>query len=160
MSKRDQYTPEADGVGFDPGATTLTSDNTGDAIRELAVTVGVSASPGFSFGRSGNVTAGTWFSTVGGVPSNKAGITVALSNPEVTKVYVANEDISTFDVEVYEHQGNEIGLTLIGTVNVVASRSASFTVSYAVTSGEQLAVKIVNGSAKNCNIGLQLKGNV
>lgn len=32
---RDEFTPEADGVGFDPTGTDLTSDTAGEAIREL-----------------------------------------------------------------------------------------------------------------------------
>lgn len=145
---------------FDPTGSTLISTNAEDAIKELANTVGVSASPGYGFGRSGNVVSGTWFVTVGSVPSNKAGITIALNNPMIMQVFVANEDINTFNIEIYQHQGNEINLTLLGTVNVVAARSANFDVAFPATSGYQLAVKLVGGSAKNCNVGLQLKGSV
>jgi hypothetical protein len=145
---------------FDPTGSTLTSLNVEDAIKELANTVGVSASPGFNFGRSGNLPANTWLNVTGSVPSNRAGITVALNSPEITQVFVANEDVGTFDVEIYEHEGNEVNLTLLGTVNIVSARSASFSTSIVVTSGRQLAIKISSGAAKNCNVGLQLKGNV
>lgn len=152
--------PDGDSVSFDPTGTDLISETTGEAIRELAATVGVSASPGFNFGRSGNLTATTWLQVTGSVPSNRAGITVALNNPEVTQIYIANENVSTFNITVYEHEGDEVNLTALGTVNVVSTRSATFDVSYMVTSGRQLAVAITSGAAKNLNVGLQLKGNV
>lgn len=157
---RNYKSPEGDSVAFDNTGTTLTSETTGEAIRELANTVGVSASPGFSFGRSGNSSSGTWLLVTGSVPSNRAGITVALNNPQITQVFIANENISTFDIGIYEHEGDEINLTLLETVSVVSSRSASFAVSVAVTAGRQLATRITSGSARNVNVGLQLKGNV
>jgi len=160
MSVRDKFGTDADAVSFDPEATGLTSETSGEAIRELSATVGVSASPGFNFGRSGNSSTNTWLTVTGSVPSNKAGITVALQNPEITQVFIANETISTFDISVYEHEGDEVNLTLLDTVSVVAARSASFAVSVAVTQGRQLATRVTSGSAKNVNVGLQLKGNV
>lgn len=152
--------PTDDSIPFDPGTTDLTSDSVGDAIRELAATVGVSASPGFNFGRSGNNSSGTWLQVTGSVPSNRAGITVALTNPEITQVYIANENISTFDVGIYEHEGDEVNLTLLGTVSVVSARTGTFAVSISVTSGRQLATRITSGTSRNCNVGLQLKGSI
>lgn len=160
MNRKDYLNPNAESVPFDGTGTDLLSTEVGPAIRELAETVGVSASPGFQFGRSGNLPSNTWLGVVGGVPSNKAGITVALSNPIITQIFVASEEIDTYDVEVFEHEGNEVNLTSLGTVSIVASRSGSFSVSFSVTSGRQLACKIINGSAKNCNVGLQLQGSV
>lgn len=146
----------ASSVPFDNTGTDFEADNVQDALTE----VGASASPGFNFGRSGNISSNTWLQTTGGVPSNRAGITVALTTAEVKEIFVANQDISTFNIEVYEHEGDEINLTLLGTVSVVSARSASFTVSYTVTSGRQLAVKLSTGSAKNLNVGLQLSGSI
>lgn len=152
--------PEADSIPFDVGTTDLTEEQVGPAIRELAATVGVSASPGFNFGKSANVSVGTWLQVTGGVPSNRAGITVALAGPTITNIYIANEDISTFDIQVYEHEGNEVNLTALGSpISVTAARSATAAVSIPVTSGRQLAVRLVSGSAKNLNVGLQLSGS-
>lgn len=158
--RRNYVGPEADSVPFDGTGTDLLSETTGEAIRELAATVGVSASPGFNFGKSANVSVGSWLQVTGGVPSNRAGITVALNNPTITQIYIANEDVSTFTITVYEHEGNEINLTVLGSVNVVSARSGSFGVSFPITSGRQLAVRLTAGSAKNLNVGLQLQGNV
>ena len=145
---------------FNPSGTDLIATDVESAIKELAATVGVSASPGFSFGRSGNNSNGTWLLVTGSVPSNRAGITVALSNPVITQVFIANENINTFDITIFEHEGDEINLTSLGTVSVVASRSATFDVNFPLTSGRQLAVQITSGSARNVNVGLQLQGSV
>lgn len=161
MSRGPIYqSPESESIPFDNSGSSLTEEQVGPAIRELANTVGVSASPGFNFGRSANVGNNTWLLVTGSVPSNKAGITVALNNPEITQIYIANEEINTFDITIYEHEGDEVNLTSLGTVSVVNKRSDSFPVSYTVTSGRQLAVRVTSGSAKNLNVGLQLKGNV
>ena len=162
---------EIDGVEFDtpceyePQAEDVAFDNTGtdfDAVtvQEALVEAGASASPGFNFGRSANVGSGTWLLVTGSVPSNRSGITIALANAEVKAVFVANQDINTFDISIYEHEGDEINLTLLGTVTVTAARSASFAVSYAATTGRQLAVRLTSGSAKNVNVGLQISGSL
>lgn len=152
--------PDSDSVSFDPTGTDLISQTSGEAIRELATTLGVSASPGFQFGRGGNLAANTWLNVVGGVPSNRAGITVSLTNPIITNVYVASENADTYDVDIYEHEGDEVNLTLLGSVSVISTRSDTFSVSIIATEGRQLAARIVNGSAKNCNVGLQLQGSI
>lgn len=156
MAKRDEFTSVATQVPFDNTGTDFTAENVQDALVE----VGASASPGFNFGRSANVGTGTWLLVTGSVPSNRSGITVALSNAEVKEIYVANQDVSTFDITVYEHEGDETNLTSLGTVSITSSRSASFAVSYTVTTGRQLAVRLTSGSAKNLNVGLQLSGSV
>lgn len=143
-------------IPFDNSTNDFDSDNVQEAIEEI----GASASPGFNYGRSGNVSSNTWLLIVGTVPSNKAGITIALSNATISKVYIANEDINTFNIELYSHDGNEVNLTLLDTVSIVSARSATFTLNTAITTGKQLAVKLSTGSAKNLSVGVQLKGGV
>ena len=151
-----EYEPQAEDIAFDNTGTDFTADTVQDALTEA----GASASPGFNFGRAGNASAGTWLQITGGVPSNKAGITVALTNAEIKGIFVANENISTFDLEIYEHEGDSINLTLLDTVSIVTARSASFSVMVPVTTGRQLAIQISSGTAKNINVGLQLSGSV
>lgn len=151
--------PDAIDIDFDPTGSDLVSTNVEDAIKETTSLTQVSASPGFTWGRSGNIPSNTWLLN-DTVPSNKAGRTVALAGPEVTNVFVANEDINTFDIEIFEHQGDEVGLTSLGTVNIVSARSADFVVSFPATKGRQIAIKLSSGSAKNCVVGLQLKGSI
>ena len=115
-----------------------------------------SASPGFTWGRSGNLPSGTWLLN-DTVPSNRAGRTVMFSGLTITDIFVGSEDADTYTLSIYSHEGNEINLTLLGTVSVVASRSSRFTVSFPVTESLQLAALVSAGSAKNLVAGLVLK---
>ena len=149
---------DADQEVFDPTGTDLTSTNTGDAIRELAQNVGQSASPGFSWGRSGNLSTNTWLQNEG-VNSNRAGRTVTFTSPEITRIFVATEDPDTYTITIYEHEGDQINLTSLTTLSAVASRTAdSGAITVAMTSGRQLAVRITSGSAKNMVVGMTLAG--
>ena len=129
------------------------------AIEELCDKASVSASPGFTFSSPGNASPNTWMQ-VGAVISNKTGINFSLYNGELFQLSVSNENINTFDVELYEHDGTTF--TLLTTVSVVAARSDTFdsgdfgTVN--ITQGLELAAKIVGGNAKNPVVQLIAKG--
>jgi hypothetical protein len=130
------------------------------AVDTLYQQAAVSASPGFTWGRSGNVVANTWLLN-DSVPSNKAGRTTMIGSGVIERVSVGTEDLNTYDLEIYEHDGNEIGLTLLHTVNVVSTRSQQFsTPNIAITQGKQIAIKLSTGSAKNIVIGLIAKGTI
>jgi len=126
-------------------------------FKDLTSVVASSASPGFSFGRSGKIPSNTWLSCET-VPSNKAGRYVYISNAIIKKIFVSNELTSTFSVEVYHHLGKGASLTLLGSVNIVASKGGAFSVNFSVPTGVQLALKIGTGSAKNVVSGLELQG--
>lgn len=146
-------------VPFDNTSNGFNAEDVQAAIEEVSDSVQTSASPGFSFGRSGNVSSGTWLQNEG-VPSNRAGRWVYINNAEVTAVFVANENVSTFSLEVYYHDGGGVNLTLIGTVNVVAAYGNKFPTSFAVPTDKQLAIKLASGSGKNVIAGLELRGTV
>jgi hypothetical protein len=111
-----------------------------------------------SFGAAGNAS-NKYLDRAGGVPSNKAGIPVDLFNAELVSIDAANENIGTFDVEVYTHDGNSINETLIYTLNVVSSRRASqLGLSISIPTSKQLSTKIINGSAKNVGVTCLVKG--
>ena len=150
---------EAQNVVFDPTGSELVATDVDAAIRELDDQVGVSASPGFSWGRSGNSSSGTWLQN-DGVVSNRTGRTINLVDPVITAVSIANENIRTFDISFYEHDGDSINLTLIGTVSVVAARSLNAFVNLSVTQGKQLSVQVTSGSGTNIVVGVQLSGTV
>jgi hypothetical protein len=158
MSIRDIFSYVARQVFFDNSANGFVADNVQEAIEETKV----SASPGFGFGRSGNSASNTWLLRTGSVPSNKTGVSLGISNPQLKQIDVSNENISTFDIAIYEHEGDEINLTLLTTVSITGSRTASFTVSdfgtVDATQGRQLAVRIVNGSARNLGVDVTLIG--
>lgn len=149
-------------AGFDPSGTPLTSTTIGDAIRETITVVGASASPGFSFGRSGSLSQNTWLRRVGNVPSNRAGVTLDIGSPVITRVACANRNVETYDVEIYEHEGNSLNLTLLGTVTVTGATSGSFAVSFAATQGRQLAVKLgstATGKVRDLGVDITLQGS-
>lgn len=156
MSLRDYFVQVARSIFFDNSTNGFTSDNVQEAIEEI----GASASPGFSFGRSSTTGAGTWLLRVGSIPSNKTGIPLGISSPVITNIQVGNEVISTFDIEIYEHEGNEVNLTLLTTVSIVSSRTAVFSINISATSGRQLAAKVSSGSGKNIGVDIILKGDV
>ena len=158
---RDFFGPTAEGVPFDPtNCDNIDEENVQGAMEDLCGVVATSASPGYSYGRPGNAPNNTWLYRPGSVPSNRTGITVGFTDPVITRVTVANENINTFDITLYEHEGDEINLTSLGTVSVVASRSGEFPVSFAMTQGRQLAVRITSGSAKNVGVDIQLSGSL
>ncbi|MCP3684543.1 MAG: hypothetical protein GY861_17900 [bacterium] len=129
----------------------------GSPGRYFQDTLSVSASPGFTWGRSGNVASGTWLLN-DTVPSNKAGRLNFLIDAEVISIFVSSETVSTFDVSVYEHSGGVP--SLVGTVSVVAQRGGDFTVSLPLTTGQEIAVQISSGSAKNPQVGLIINGGL
>ena len=145
----------ADNVYFDNSGSGITADTVADALKE----VGAGASPGFSFSRSGSIYGSSWLNRSGGVGSNRAGISVFIDNPVVTLVACTTENLNTYEVTVYEHDGDEINLTALGTVSVSNERTKLFEVNWPTHKGKQLAVKISSGSAKNLGVDLQLKGN-
>ena len=145
-------------IPYDNTISELLSTDVKNVIDEISNTVSTSASPGFSFGRASNVNAGT-FLNVEGVPSNKAGRWVYITNAIVTRVFVSNEQQATFDVQVYSHIGNGLSLTLLGTVSVINSYGASFEVNFPVSTDTQLALKVSSGSARNVVAGLELQGS-
>lgn len=158
MSKRYNSTPVADSIPFDNEVNGFASDNVQDAITEI----GASASPGFSFGRSGSLNNNTWLRRPGNVPSNRAGVTVSINNPVVVGVSCANRNVETYDVEIYEHEGNSNNLTLLGTVTVSGATSQSFAVNFVATQGRQLAVRLgdtFSGNVRDLGVDLTLIGS-
>lgn len=153
-----EYEPKADDVAFDNSNT----DFNATTVQEALVETGASASPGFSFGRSGSLAQNTWLRRPGNVPSNRAGVTIKINNPIVTGVSCANRNVETYDVEIYEHEGNELNLTLLGVVTVIAATSDTFNVSFPATQGRQLAVRLGNtssGNVRDLGVDLELRGN-
>lgn len=161
MSRRDEFGQVARTVPFDNSTNGFSSTDTQAAIEELQNAVLTSASPGFSFGRSGVTTANTYLQNET-VPSNISGRWVYLNNGTVTDVYITNELTTTYTMEVYYHDGNAVNLTLLGAVTVTAAKGAHFAVNWPVPNDKQIAVKVAASSAnspKNVVCGLQLTGN-
>lgn len=154
----EEYELKAENIPYNNTDSGLIATDVKSGLDEISNTVATSASPGFSFGRASNVSSGTWLQCET-VPSNKAGRFVYISNAVIEKVFVSNENISTFDIGIYSHDGDEINLVLIDTVSIVASRGGSFTVSQPVATNKQLAIRVDAGSARNVVCGLELSGS-
>lgn len=155
-------TPVARSVPFDNSANGFISTDTQAAIEEVNNRINTSASPGFSFGRSGNTTAGTYLQCET-VPSSVSGRWVYINSASVTDVYISNETITTYTIQVIYHNGNLSGATLLGTVTVTAARGGAFSVSWPVPTNTQIAVLVDPATAnnpKNIVVGLSLTGTV
>lgn len=144
---------------FDNSTNGFNSDNVQEAIEEI----GASASPGFSFGRNGRLSQNTWLRRPGNVPSNRAGVTLDISSPVITRIAAANRNVETYDIEIYEHEGNSVNLTLLTTVTVVGATSAIFSVNVAATQGRQLAIRLgstATGNVRDLGVDITLVGDV
>lgn len=159
MSLRSWVKEVARSLFFDNSTNGFVSTNVQAAIEEIKNDVDTSASPGFSFGRSGNLSNNTWLQCET-VQSNRAGRWVYVNNAVITDVYIGNEDIDTFDVAIYWHEGDSVNLTFVGRVTVTASRGGAFVVNFPVPTDKQLALRIENGSAKSCIVGLSISGTI
>ena len=154
-TRRGSPTDVAESIPFDNATNGFTSDNVQGAIEEI----GASASPGFTWGRSGSTSAGTYLLN-DGVPSNKAGRTIVLGASKIVKIFSATEDLDTYTLEIYSHDGNEVNLALLTTLTVTASRTGnSGTVAVSVAANKQLAAKLATGSAKNIVAGIVMQGD-
>jgi len=127
---------------------------------------GSSASPGFTWGRYAQVDAtdSSPHSPNGeyllndGVPSNNSGRLVPFVRPIIKRVLLVRQDTGAeVKFRVQEHNGvNYKDLTEVGIP--AGARTATHSLSIVVTSGRQLAVKIVEGSALRPIVGVILDG--
>lgn len=150
--------PVAGTVPYDNSNSGLTADEVQAAIDELATGGGSTASPGFTYGRSGTINAGAYLLNET-VPSNVSGRTIFLNNAKITDISVATETDDTYTVSIEEHDG--VTYTVLTTVSIVAMRTKVISgLSVSVTKGKQLAAKVSSGAAKNLVVNLQLRGTV
>lgn len=160
MSLRDFFVQVARSIWFDNSTNGFIADDVQGAIEEIQIAAAAATSPGFTWGRSGNIPSGTWLLN-DSVPSNKGGRTIVLNSAKIVKIFTASEELNTYDLGIYSHDGNEINLTLITTLVVTASRTGdSGAVSISVPFGKQLATKVDTGSAKNLIVGIIMQGDV
>jgi len=159
-SGRDEFERHAIETPFDPDNDPdcgFISENVQEVIEELCHQVDTSASPGFTWGASGNIPSNTWLLN-DTVPSNKSGRAIFLTGATLEQIFVRVENVTTVGVGVYEHDGTTY--TLLTTVNLVATRTGDFSIaSIALTTGKELAMRIESGSAKNPVVGCVLKGS-
>lgn len=148
-------------------ASNVTFNNTSNGfaatdIQSAIEESGASASPGFSFGRSGTVTGNTWLRRPGNVPSNRAGVTIPINNPVISEVSCSNRNVDSYTLEIWEHEGDLTNDTLLGTVSITSARGGVFTVSFPSSKGKQIAVRLANGggSVRDLGVDVVIKGSV
>ena len=130
-----------------------------ERVQQIAA---VTASPGFTWGKSGNVSSGT-FLLNDTVPSNKAGRLVPLKNGFITKVFFAAELDATCTLQILKRvaPGSTIlSFTELTTVTLSAQRVIVETKSgVAVDEEDELATRISSGSCKNPTVGVIIQGS-
>lgn len=124
----------------------------------------ISASPGFTWGESGNVSANS-FLLNDGVPSNRSGRLVPLKNGFLKDIFVLNEINNNFDVQLLKRTGagpNIGAFTQLALVSLVGQRFKSFGIAdfgdISLAFEDELAMRVINGSAKNIVCGVIIIG--
>lgn len=131
-------------------------------IGLVSAQIAANSSPGFSYGAPGNSPAGTYFQN-NGVPSNKSNIPVPVELGRIARIAFANEDVSTCDIRIQQHDGDSVNLVDIVTVSVVGVRIKVFDLIGAgvlVSPGKCVAAKVQTGSCKNATLGITMLGEL
>lgn len=152
---KEEYELIAENVPFDNTGTDFTATDVQNALEEA----GGAAAPPFTFGRSGNVSNNTWLQIVGQVPSNRTGLLIPSGINKISTIYASNQNVDSYTISFYEHEGNSANLTLLTSVSVTAATGNTVSVDIAVTPGRQLAAQVTAGNARNISAGAILKGS-
>ena len=139
------------------------SDNAQEAIEENREQILKSASPGFTFGRP-NVIFNNTFLFNEGVSSNMSGRTMGFLDAELIKITYNTRDEASYDIQIYQHDGNFQNATLITTQTVNNNNKGSFDLTnVSLTIDRQFAIRINNitsGRVRDIMIDLNVKGRV
>ena len=142
----------AKSISFDNSTNGFISTDTQAAIEEI----GASASPGFSFSRSGTTLSGTYLQ-VDAVPSNQAGRIVPLNSGFVTDVFVSCQNASTFTIDFQKR----VGATFTTFLTITITNSRKLTQSLTgvpVTLGDEICARVGSGSVANVVVGMIVRG--
>jgi len=115
------------------------------------------ASPGFTWGKSGKVGPSIIYLLNDTVPSNITGRLVPIDDAIIAEVFVSNELNNTFIIAVEKRVG-AVFVELL-TISLIAQRTKIQSFAVSVTRGDELAVKLKSGSAKNPVVGVIIKGD-
>lgn len=116
------------------------------------------SSPGFSFGRSGSCSAGTYLQ-IDSVPSNKAGRLVPFSVANLNAIFVVCESSSTFTIEVQTRTGSTFTTVYTATLTATRKFTATGISDVDFVQGDEICIKIGTGSTSNVNVGLIVRGS-
>ena len=132
--------------------------NVYEAIKELCQIQALSNSPGIAFGRDGNTSGSTinpGFLLNNQVFSNKTGVPFGLNDGALKEIWIGVQDPTDVTIRFYYHDGNEINLTSLATVNLVVAdgRNKTFDVGdlgvINIPKDKQLAAAVIGGNGKN-----------
>lgn len=156
-AKRIQFEPlrDPDVAG---NASTIESNNAQDAIEEVANNVATSASPGFTWGKSGNINNSYLLNDT--VPCNKSGRMVPVTSGNVTTIFVAAEVTSNATIQIMRRDPGPI-FTVIASTTLVAQRTKTdqLVALAPVVFDDEICV-FISGSIKNPVVGLIIKGSL
>lgn len=113
--------------------------------------------PSFAtFGLAGNNT-NAYMQSFSGIASNITGFPLNLTSPEIVGLDFSASANSTATIEIYEHDGNNVNLVLIGSVVIPNTNLHNASLSINPTTGKHIAVYI-NGTADDAIVALQFRG--
>lgn len=118
----------------------------------------IAASPGFTWGKSGNIGSGTYLLN-DTVPSNRTGRLVPTYDSIISEVLVAGEYGNTYTCTIAIEKRNGASFTELCTVSLSAERIKVESFSCLVAREDELAVKVKSGSIKNPVVGVIIKGD-
>lgn len=143
---------------YDTGDT-YRKTGTGNTDWELEGLGNPIVTQGFNFGANGNTPANTYINRIGGISSNIVGLPTLISSGEIKTISVENQNVNTYGIEVYEHDGNLVNSTLLYTLNVVSDTGAQASnLTISITKGKQIAAKTITGAAQNIGVTIIAKG--
>jgi hypothetical protein len=115
------------------------------------------ASPGFTWGKSGTVTAGTYLLN-DTVPSSLTGRIIPVYNGLVTKMFISVQTATTCTVKLQKRSG--ASFVDLATITLSAARTNVQTyVGVNLTYQDELAVVVSSGSCSNPVVGAIIEGD-
>jgi len=150
-------TQDADDTPFDDTNVDFVAGDVQEAIEALEDKVDTSASPGFTWGKSGNVSAGAYLLN-DTVPSNLAGRIIPIGNGKIAEVFVACQDNATCILSVEKRSG--VSFIELLTISLTTQRNKVQAYTVSVSKGDELTTKVKTGSIKNPVIGIVIKGSL
>lgn len=117
-------------------------------------TPGTSASPGFQYGRAGDIVAPTYLQVVATVPTNVAGTRVPFDG-FITSIWTDNEAVNTYTLQVRRKDGAGGFVDVTGALlSMVASENDDVNLLVPVTKGWILGMQMTAGSGRNVQAGI------
>ena len=151
---------KAENIYYNNSDSGLIADNVKDAIDELSATASVSASPGFTWGRSGNISSGSYLLN-DTVPSNTTGRVIPLQSGTIEQVFIAIEIATTASFDIQKRVSGS--WVTQSTVTITSSRIATINTSVAVALNDEIAIRVSPTTAnnpKNPVLGVIIKGTI